>query len=313
MTRLIERDWSWQGHCAKLLPVNFGFRHLCQTLQALPVLWLCVNALLPAHAEVSATRQPFPGIAIHSETRTNPPTRMFVAEIDLTNPRIRVRVSPGGPDPDGPGQWQTTLMRPTSIATRDGFDLVVNGDFFRARNIKDAEGALAAFRSDVWSAVSGVAVSDGKTWSTTTTGRPCLVVETNRSVSIKTLSRPDAEARDAVSGNTILVADGKAAPHVNQQRHPRTAAGLDARRSKLILVVVDGRKPGIAAGMTYDELAAEMIRLGCHDALNLDGGGSSVMAVRDTSKTNSFQILNDPTDGRERAVANVLGISVSRP
>jgi len=267
--------------------------------------------VVTVHGEVSNTRRPFPGIVIYSETRTNPPTRMFIAEIDLTNPRVRVKVSPGGPDPDGPGQWQTTLMRPTSIATRDGFDLVVNGDFFRARNIKDAEGALAAFRSDVWSAVSGVAVSNGKTWSTATTSRPCLVVETNHAVSIRNLSRPLPGAIEIVSGNTILVADGKAAPHVNLQRHPRTAVGLDAKKSKLILLVVDGRKPGVAAGMSYDELAAEMIRLGCRDALNLDGGGSSVMAVRDSSRTDAFQILNEPTDGRERAVANVLGISVS--
>jgi exopolysaccharide biosynthesis protein len=76
-------------------------------------------------------------------------------------------------------------------------------------------------------------------------------------------------------------------------------------------MVVDGRKPGIAIGMNYEELAAEMIRLGCRDALNLDGGGSSVMAVRDAA-TGGMKILNAPTDGRERAVADVLGISVDQ-
>jgi exopolysaccharide biosynthesis protein len=60
--------------------------------------------------------------------------------------------------------------------------------------------------------------------------------------------------------------------------------------------------------MSYDELAAEMIRLGCYTAINLDGGGSSVMAVRDTAM-GSFRILNHPSDGHERPVANVLGIS----
>jgi exopolysaccharide biosynthesis protein len=61
--------------------------------------------------------------------------------------------------------------------------------------------------------------------------------------------------------------------------------------------------------MNYEELAAEMLRLGCDDALNLDGGGSSVLAVRDAVKQ-EFRILNAPTDGRERAVANVFGVSV---
>ena len=95
----------------------------------------------------------------------------------------------------------------------------------------------------------------------------------------------------------------------NKVRHPRTVVGLNRGATKMILLVVDGRKPGVALGMNCDELAAELLRLGCDDALNLDGGGSSVMAVRDPAK-DEFKILNQPTDGRERAVANVLGISV---
>jgi exopolysaccharide biosynthesis protein len=107
----------------------------------------------------------------------------------------------------------------------------------------------------------------------------------------------------------MLVEAGVAVPHTNQLRHPRTAVGLDAQRTKLVILVVDGRKPGTAIGMSCDELAAEMIRLGCHQALNLDGGGSSVMAIRDPA-TAEFRLLNAPTDGRERAVANALGVSV---
>ena len=105
---------------------------------------------------------------------------------------------------------------------------------------------------------------------------------------------------------------GVMVPHEAKVRHPRTVAGLDATGKKLIILLVDGRKPGVALGMNYDELAKEMIRLGCRDALNLDGGGSSVMAVRDVA-TGQMKMLNEPTDGHERAVADVLGISVDRP
>lgn len=99
-------------------------------------------------------------------------------------------------------------------------------------------------------------------------------------------------------------------PHDNNKvRHPRTVVGLNRDATKLVLLVVDGRKPGAAVGMSYGELTAEMLRLGCYDALNLDGGGSSVLAVRDPAK-DEFKILNQPTDGRERAVANVFGVSV---
>ena len=123
---------------------------------------LSLALAVPAHGEVSSTNHPFAGIALFSETRAQPPTRLFVAEVDLSNPKVRLRVAPGGPDPDGPGQWQTTLMQPTRIASREKMDLVVNGDFFRARGVKDAEGTNSAFRTSLWSSVRGPAVTDGK-------------------------------------------------------------------------------------------------------------------------------------------------------
>jgi exopolysaccharide biosynthesis protein len=233
---------------------------------------------------------------------------LFVAEVDLTNPKVRVRVAPGGPDPDGPGRWQTTLMKPTQVAAREGFDLVVNGDFFDARGIKDAEGTNSAYRAQIWGAVNGPAVTDGKVWSTSTNAWPCLVVHKNHKMGIEKLARPTRDDWEVVAGNTMLVENGVPVPHRSRARHPRTVVGLDAKGARLIIMVVDGRKPGVAVGMNYEELAAEMIRLGCSQALNLDGGGSSVMALRDPA-TGGFRILNQPSDGRERAVASVLGVS----
>jgi hypothetical protein len=268
-------------------------------------------AFSPAHAQISATNQPFPGIAIFSETRSQPPTRLYVAMVDLTNPSVRLRVAPGGPDPDGSGPWQTTLMRPTRIAEREGMALVVNGDFFRARGVRDAEGTNSAYRSEIWSAVVGPAVSSGKSWSVTASGRPSLVVDDSNQVSIRSPTHL-AGLREVVSGNTMLVRSGVALAQTNKLRHPRTAVGLDARRERLVLLVVDGRKPGVAIGMSYEELAQELLRLGCSDAMNLDGGGSSVLAVREP-ESKTYKILNTPTDGRERAVANVLGVVITSP
>ena len=278
-----------------------------------PALCLALlNSVFAARAEISATNEPVPGILIHSETRTNPPTRLFVAEVDLKNPKLRLHVANGGPDPDGPGKWQTTLLQPTKIAAREKFDFVINGDFFKARGVNDGEGTNAAFRADQWALAEGPAMTDGKTWSTSITARPCLVIHTNNTVTIETLTRPAADDREVIGGNVILVRDGVIVPHPGKVRHPRTVVGLDGTGTKLTILVVDGRKPGIAVGMSYDELAAEMVRLGCREALNLDGGGSSVMAVRE-STTDKYKILNEPTDGRERAVVNVLGISAGKP
>jgi exopolysaccharide biosynthesis protein len=268
--------------------------------------------LLPrffAGAEI-LTNLPLPGIVCLSETRTNPPQRLFVAQIDLQNPKLHLRVAPGGPDPDGDGKWETTLMEPTKIAAREKFDFVVNGDFFIAKGVNDGEGTNSHFRAEQWACTEGPAMTDGQTWSVASSARPCLVVHKNRAVTIEKLQRPADDDWEVIGGNTMLVHDGTAISHTNKVRHPRTVAGLDATGNTLTILVVDGRKPGVATGMSYDELAAEMLRLGCKDALNLDGGGSSVMAVRDA--TGEMKILNAPTDGRERAVADVLGISVDQ-
>ena len=202
-------------------------------------------------------------------------------------------------------------MRPTRIAAREGFDLVVNGDFFKARGVKDAEGTNSPYKTALWAKVNGPAVSDGQAWSMTTNRWPCLVIHKNRKVTIETLSTPKRGEWQAVAGNTMLLENGIPVLHTNSLRHPRTAVGLDAKSTRLVLLLVDGRKPGIAVGMSYAELAHELLRLGCSRALNLDGGGSSVIAIRD-EVPGTFRLLNEPTDGRERAVANALGITVKR-
>ena len=66
------------------------------------------------------------------------------------------------------------------------------------------------------------------------------------------------------------------------------------------MVVVDGRSNN-SAGLTLTELATYMLRLGAREAVNFDGGGSSVMAI-------NGQVVNKPSDGRERTVSVGLGL-----
>ena len=258
----------------------------------------------------SITNHPFPGISWWEEKRSEPPMHWFVAEIDLKNPNIRLRVAPGGPDPDGPGPWQTILVTPTAIAEREKFDLVINGDFFTHRKITDAEKTNSP-SAPLWGSAQGPAVTDGCVWSTSPTNKPCLVVHRNRKVSIQMLSHPGKDDWQVVAGNTMLVKDGTAIGHKTTVRHPRTAVGLDRKATRLIMLIVDERKKGEAVGMSYDEVAAEFLRLGCWQALNLDGGGSTAVALRQPG-TSTCHLLNAPTDGHERPVADVLGMSLTR-
>lgn len=87
--------------------------------------------------------------------------------------------------------------------------------------------------------------------------------------------------------------------------HPRTAVGL-TRQGNIILLTVDGRHPGNAQGMTIPQLTYLMRQLGCTDAINLDGGGST------TLWTAIHGILNHPSDNAafdhqgQRPVPNIL-------
>ena len=91
----------------------------------------------------------------------------------------------------------------------------------------------------------------------------------------------------------------------NYMRHPRTFMGWD-ENGMVYMVVVDGRFPGQADGMSIPELAAVTRILGLKDAINLDGGGSSTLW---TDKTG---IINFPYDNRKfdhegaRKVPNIV-------
>ena len=71
-------------------------------------------------------------------------------------------------------------------------------------------------------------------------------------------------------------------------------------------MTVDGRQPGCSVGMTLAELASLMRELGCSDALNLDGGGSTTLWTRGA-------VVNRPSDGQERAVADGLLLFSTAP
>ena len=114
----------------------------------------------------------------------------------------------------------------------------------------------------------------------------------------------------AVTGNTFILRDGVRVSKDDVDLHPRTAVALDRDTGQLMLLVVDGRQE-LSRGMTMKELAKLFQRLGAEDALNLDGGGSSIMLARQAD--GSLAVLNSPSDGHPRAVANGLEVTYDPP
>ena len=95
--------------------------------------------------------------------------------------------------------------------------------------------------------------------------------------------------RTAVGGGPVLIHDGKIRITSREEQlfpddgpdgehDPRTAMGY-TRDGRLIILVVQGRTPGVAAGATLLREAQMLLQLGCYEALNLDGGGSSCLLV----------------------------------
>ncbi len=115
-------------------------------------------------------------------------------------------------------------------------------------------------------------------------------------ISLKTLPNL-AGATTAIGGGPALVHGGKALLNPSRVQHPRSAVGWN--KNFIFFVEVDGRQPRLSVGMTYEQLGIYMAKLGCDEALNFDGGGSAALWVRG-------QIVNSPSEGKERGVANGL-------
>lgn len=111
-------------------------------------------------------------------------------------------------------------------------------------------------------------------------------------------------------GGMPIVADGKAIPNevANNERAPRSAAGLSADGRTIWLITVDGRQAD-SGGMTMPEFAKQLASMGVHAAVNLDGGGSSTLVFRKPGQSRAT-IVNDPADATPRLVANAIGISI---
>lgn len=93
-------------------------------------------------------------------------------------------------------------------------------------------------------------------------------------------------------------------------RNPRSAVGVNKEKNKIILIAVEGR--GISIGATHYEMAQLLLEYGAYDAIHLDGGGSTTLAIRDDD-SQEINVANDVSGGTLRAVPNAIGIKSTEP
>jgi hypothetical protein len=249
------------------------------------------------------------------------PVAGVVARVDLSDPRVQVSVALADDrDPDGAGPCVGQLDTTSNAARKHDFAIAINASFFSVPNTRDSPGKAVSYFVGNGAVPEGWLFAGGRLFSkpTDTSLRDVFIVHDDGRISFRdhALELP-ADTRYAVSGSAMVVQAGRvpARPGATA-RHPRSAIGLSADQRFLLIVAVDGRQRH-SRGVTLEELGRLMQRLGAHQALNLDGGGSTTLVVKDNA-TGVFAVANQVSDFSislpkvriERPVADVIGISV---
>ncbi|HEY3356353.1 MAG TPA: phosphodiester glycosidase family protein [Polyangia bacterium] len=259
---------------------------------ALRVALLCsvCGLLAPAAGHAGDTWDaPFPGVR-HLHRTTADPLEVHALEIDLCQPGVSFRATPPPPDLGSYAGQHTS-----DFAAAQGVQAAVNAGFYNTATHVPI----------------GLAMGDGARWPGIADGDTTGLVGFGRENQLllsfpeEVVSSPAPFVRDAVSTMGVLLRGGQVVydtliDHF-PTRQPRTALGLSADRRTFWLIVVDGRSAD-SIGVTTAQLGQLLLDLGAWDALNLDGGGSTTMWLDGPG------VLNVPSDGTERAVANHLGV-----
>ncbi len=162
--------------------------------------------------------------------------------------------------------------------------------------------------------IIGLAVSNGEVVSPAdfTSGNPVfLVTAANQARIIRApFTQNDIDdAHNALQGwygsDGMLVDDGVVVT-IPRDINPRTAIGVSRDGRYVYFFVFDGRQSGFSEGVSLVEMAEWMKRIGCWDAMNLDGGGSSTLVLKNTDGTPL--VMNSPSGGPQRNVANHIGV-----
>jgi hypothetical protein len=253
----------------------------------------------------------FDGITYTSGQRWQPRLIAFhVVRVDLTNPNIRLTMTP--PEPDG----DDYTARTTSGFLREfGVQLAVNAaccDPWHAASLFDY------FPHSGDRVKAGIQTLWRGRWLERSTSRLAMFYfsETGQvMIAPRSRTAPDDAPPYGIggTGGPLLEAGVTDARAAAQERiEPRTAFGLDERGHTLIIAVVDGRNAFHSLGVTFAEMADLMREFGAYDAINMDGGGSSTLVMADAN--GSPRLLNTPIQtgipGMERPIAVALGVCV---
>ncbi len=119
---------------------------------------------------------------------------------------------------------------------------------------------------------------------------------------------PSEDVDLGLAGSHQILEDGEVPKlgegDLEETAHPRTAVGISKDGSELFVTTIDGRTEN-SGGMSLEDMGEFFADIGAHNAVNLDGGGSTTMLARTAGK-DAPVVQNEPSDGEQRTVGNAL-------
>ncbi len=241
--------------------------------------------------------------------KTPRPVRLYFLRVDLSNRTYEVATFVSD-DPDGAGSAMATLQPPVALATQNGAIAAVNANaFWHLLDAPEAEKKKGWYAGKTVR-LFGLAVSDGVLRNPGQDIRTPLWLDAVGRTHVGHPASNDVPQQAVADWEGPLLRDGKIATDDDKTPYPRTLAGTDKEGRYLLLAVADGKQNGVSEGLTLREAAAVMLEHGCSDAVNFDGGGSSVMLV-DTK--GHLHAVNSPCGGSYlRPIPVMLGIRLRK-
>ncbi|GAA4385488.1 phosphodiester glycosidase family protein [Agromyces bauzanensis] len=173
-----------------------------------------------------------------------------------------------------------------------------------------ADGVVQSVTTDREAVMAPAAIADGTGVLVARDGAAATLAALRVGQAVDVTVGVNEDVDLAVSGAQRMIVDGVQTPD-DQIEAARTAVGVNRDGTEITVVSIDGRA-GDSRGMTIQELGDLMHDLGVHNAVNLDGGGSTTLAARRPG-TFEAEIVNRPSDGNERVVANSLAFFSTAP
>lgn len=239
--------------------------------------------------------------------------KLSVVRIDLRNPKLRFKITGksekwGEPMEELP-QFTINTERKRSRT-------------FMEEAFKNGENMVVAVNGSPWTPwqkpwnhryaqVSGLLVADGELVAYPSKNHPSFIIRKDGTCDFIIADKnSDLSAiQYAISGFGFVLHNNKFTVADNiKQLAPRTGYGLSENREYLYLLAIDGRQEGYSMGSSVYEVGELLKYFGASDALNMDGGGSTTLLIRENGK---IKKLNHHKNDAERTVAATLGIIIA--